>query len=73
MRLLKSWICLILHLLGYLTDHLNYDEMDGGNWTELLSSKWFGSNDPYTGQIIDGRWANLHIPFMDSEFYINEG
>ena len=25
--------------------------MDGGNWTEILSDKYFGSNDPYTGVV----------------------
>ena len=42
--------------------------LDGGNWTELLSAKWFGSNNPYTGEIITGRWAKTIIPTVDSTF-----
>eukprot|EP00401_Gymnodinium_catenatum_P082213 CAMPEP_0117609014 /NCGR_PEP_ID=MMETSP0784-20121206/81102_1 /TAXON_ID=39447 /ORGANISM="" /LENGTH=123 /DNA_ID=CAMNT_0005412299 /DNA_START=209 /DNA_END=576 /DNA_ORIENTATION=+ len=45
------------------------DTLDGGNWTELMTSKWFGSNDPYTGEILDGRWAAAKIPRMDSTFF----
>jgi hypothetical protein len=49
------------------------DQMDGGSWTELLSSKYFGLSDPYTGRIIDGRWENTSIPYMTAEFYTEEG
>ena len=47
--------------------------IDGGAWTEVLTSKFFGSNDPYTGKIIDGRWANIALPYMDDQFYIDHG
>ena len=26
-------------------------QLDGGAWTGILSDKYFGSNDPYTGNI----------------------
>jgi hypothetical protein len=32
------------------TKHLK-NQLDGGAWTEILSGKYFGSNDPYTGNI----------------------
>ena len=28
------------------------NQLDGGAWTEILTSLWFGSNDPATGQIL---------------------
>jgi hypothetical protein len=58
-------------ILSYLylnsTDY--YNQLDGGAWTELLTEKWFGSNDPVTGRIIDGRWANSFQPTMDDDFF----
>lgn len=41
---------------AFTSEHLG-NTMDGGSWTEILSSKWFGANDPITGVILDGRWA----------------
>jgi len=32
------------------TKHLK-NQLDGGAWTEILSDKYFGSNDPYTGNL----------------------
>ena len=49
------------------------NQLDGGSWTEILTSKFFGSSDPFTGKIIDGRWANLLIPSVTKNFLINEG
>jgi hypothetical protein len=49
------------------------NQLDGGNWTEILSSKYFGSNDPITGEILDGRWAHSTIPTLDSAFFEREG
>ena len=46
--------------------------MDGGNWTEILSSKYFGSNDPYSGIILDGRWAGSFVPTLDDSFFETE-
>ena len=45
-----------LHYMEYSTyytsdawnNHMK-NQLDGGAWTELLSEKWFGRNDPYTG------------------------
>lgn len=49
------------------------NEMDGGKWTSLLTSKWFGSNDPYTGEIIDSRWAYTKLPTVNKEYMEREG
>jgi hypothetical protein len=46
--------------------------LDGGTWTELMTDKWFGSNDPLTGRILDSRWKDTKIPYMDSDFYDKE-
>jgi hypothetical protein len=46
---------------------------DGGAWLEFLTAKWFGANDPNTGQIIDGRWANIKVPRVSSAFYEAHG
>jgi hypothetical protein len=49
------------------------NQNDGGTWTEILTSKWFGSNDPSTGRILDGRWANMSIPVVNDQFYQEHG
>jgi hypothetical protein len=49
------------------------NQLDGGSWTELMTSKWFGSNDPYTGRIIDGRWEHASVPYMDADFFADHG
>lgn len=49
------------------------NQLDGGAWTELLTDKWFGSNDPYSGTILDGRWAYAQVPRLDSQFFDNHG
>jgi hypothetical protein len=49
------------------------NELDGGRWTEILTSKFFGSNDPITGKIIDGRWEGALVPRMTSDFMVKEG
>jgi hypothetical protein len=48
------------------------NQLDGGNWSEIFSEKWFGSSDPYTGEILDGRWASTPVPTVDSKFYADE-
>jgi hypothetical protein len=48
------------------------DPMDGGSWTEIFSDKWFGKNDPYSGIIVDSRWANTKVPYVDSNFLSQE-
>ena len=47
------------------------NQLDGGAWTEILSDKWFGRNDPYSGEILDGRWAasKIQIPFVNKQFF----
>jgi hypothetical protein len=54
------------------TDHLN-NLMDGGVWTDILGPKFFGSNDPNTGIILDGRWGNAVMPRMTSDFMVQQG
>ena len=49
-----------------------YNQLDGGNWTEIFSAKWFGKNDPLTGVIVDSRWAYSKTPFVTSEFLNSE-
>jgi hypothetical protein len=61
----------------YFTDeaykpHLD-NQLDGGAWTEMLTSKYFGANDPYSGHIIDGRWANTEMPAVTDQFYADNG
>ena len=36
------------------------NQLDGGAWTELLTDKWFGSNDPYSGTIL-GKFEFLFL------------
>ena len=57
---------------SFWTKHMK-NTLDGGSWSELLSDKYFGSNDPYTGEIIDGRWADAEIPEMDDQFFADHG
>lgn len=38
-----------------------------------MTSEFFGSTDPGTGRIADGRWANLEIPTLDDQFFIDHG
>ena len=59
----------ILHL--FLTDLQH--QLDGGSWTEILSSKFFGSSDPISGRIIDGRWQNTSTPYVTLDFLDQEG
>jgi hypothetical protein len=49
------------------------NELDGGGWTELLTAKFFGANDPATGRIVDGRWAMTPMPYVTSEFFREHG
>lgn len=56
---------------GFAT-HLG-NELDGGGWTDLLSSKYFGANDPLTGRITDGRWAMTPVPKVTPEFFADHG
>lgn len=72
-----------LHYMEYVklfdtTDSSAYkshksNELDGGSWTELLTSTYFGSSDPYTGRILDGRWADITLPYLTEDFYIESG
>ena len=47
--------------------------LDGGSWTELLTAKFFGTSDPVTGRIINGRWENATVPYVTEAFFIEEG
>jgi hypothetical protein len=47
--------------------------LDGGKWTSLMTADYFGSNDPITGRILDGRWANITVPYVTNEFLEKEG
>jgi hypothetical protein len=49
------------------------NQLDGGKWTELLSEKWFGSSDPYTGRIVDGRWESSPVPTLNDAFFEAHG
>jgi hypothetical protein len=46
---------------------------DGGAWLAFLTAKWFGTNDPNSGQIVDGRWADIKVPRVSSAFYAAHG
>ena len=54
------------------TAHMN-DPTDGGTYTDLFTSKWFGSSDPLTGKIIDGRWSGLKVQKANTAFYQEQG
>ena len=56
---------------AFTSSHRN-NVMDGGSWSEILSDKWFGSNDPLTGAIVDSRWKNTVIPVIDSKLISEE-
>jgi hypothetical protein len=49
------------------------NQLDGGSWTEILTSKFFGSSDPITGRIVDGRWENATTPYLTTEYFAAEG
>eukprot|EP01035_Chromulina_nebulosa_P017674 gene17674-23264_t len=49
------------------------NQLDGGRWTEIMSSKYFGSNDPLTGEIIDSQWASYTLPTLTNDELINQG
>lgn len=49
------------------------DALDGGAWSELMTDTWFGRNDPYSGEIVDGRWAHAVMPTADDAFWEREG
>ena len=78
MQLVNPKVC--LHYIEY-TQYFESDgfkkhltnELDGGGWTELLTAKYFGANDPVSGRITDGRWAMTPIPYVTSEFFTNHG
>jgi hypothetical protein len=44
------------------------NQLAGGGWTDLLTSKFFGRSDPITGRIVDGRWANSPVPRVTPAF-----
>ena len=33
--------------------------MDGGNWTDIFSEKWFGKNNPWNGVILEPGWQSF--------------
>jgi hypothetical protein len=43
------------------------------NWTRILTDEFFGSNDPYTGRLINSRWADLELPYVDDDFFNDHG
>lgn len=49
-----------------------YNQLDGGSWVNFLTSAYFGSNDPVTGRILDGRWENTTVPYLNPDFYVRE-
>ena len=53
-------------------NHRSYAR-DGGNYTKLMTDLWFGSSDPVTGQIQDGRWAGAEVPRITTEMLKKEG
>ena len=55
----------------FSSNHMG-DPMDGGAWTEILSDKWFGKNDPWTGQILDSRWKDTTVPAVTSKLLSEE-
>jgi len=57
---------------SYFNTHLQ-NTLDGGSWNEVLTDKYFGTNDPYTGRIINSRWENSSIPTVDEAFFAREG
>jgi hypothetical protein len=56
-----------LYCISYVHTDLS-NQLDGGAWTEILSSTWFGTSDPYTGRILDGRWESSPVPTINGAF-----
>ena len=56
-----------LDYAGHLTNQLS-----GGGWTDILTSTFFGRNDPISGRIMDGRWANSPVPRVTPEFLVQQ-
>ena len=56
----------------YWNGHLS-NTADGGKWLFATTKDWFGSNDPNTGHIIDGRWAGMKVPRVSAAFYEAQG
>lgn len=48
-----------------------HNMLDGGSWLNLLTADYFGKNDPYSGEIVDGRWKDAVIPTLDDQFFID--
>ncbi len=49
------------------------NQFDTGNWTEVLTSSFFGASDPRSGRILDGRWKDLQVPALNDSFYRDHG
>jgi hypothetical protein len=47
--------------------------LDGGSWTDIMTSKYFGKSDPFTGEIIDGRWNSTKMPRATKDFFHQQG
>ena len=62
---------IIQYPISYLLDLQT--QLDGGSWTDILTSKFFGSSDPDTGRILDGRWQDTAVPTITLDFLIEEG
>ena len=77
MRLINPRVSLhYLEYSKYFSDdayaqHMN-NPLDGGNWTEIMTEKYFGSNDPWNGAIRDGRWAYTPVPYVNQAFLDSE-
>lgn len=56
--------------LSYI-NHLE-NQLDGGKWSAITSSRYFGNNDPVTGRIVNSRWENATVPIISKLFYQNE-
>eukprot|EP01034_Spumella_vulgaris_P033780 gene33780-41670_t len=60
----------------FSSDDLNkhvVNQLDGGAWSEIMTAKYFGTSDPITGEVMDGRWAHNPMPRLTAEFFTAHG
>jgi hypothetical protein len=53
-------------------NHLS-NQQDGGNWTTLMTESWFGLTNSITGSLKNGRFAEVSVPYLTTEFMLNHG
>jgi len=71
----------VLHYLDYAEVFSSDDfarhranATDGGAYTAVFTKDWFGTSDPISGDVINGRWSEAEVAITGADdFYENEG